>query len=112
MTRIPSFTCREGCHECCGIVPFSTDERNRVAVSRPLEQWEPFVDSSWVPAAALSSFKCPFVGKDGCSIYELRPMVCRLFGAVDHPMMKCPMGSAPEKLLTDAQSRELLRGAA
>lgn len=110
--RIPSFTCKEGCHECCGLVPFTTAERDRVAAVRPLEQWEPFVDGSWVPSAALASFKCPFVGEGGCSIYDVRPMVCRLFGAVDHPMMKCPMGSAPEKLLTDAQSRELLRRAA
>jgi Fe-S-cluster containining protein len=110
--KTPSFECKPGCHGCCGIVPFSTSEKNKVAALRPLEQWEPFMNSSWVPASALMTMTCPFLGKDGCSIYEDRPMVCRLFGAVDHPNMKCPMGCGPKRLMTDAQSREMIARAA
>jgi uncharacterized protein len=110
--KIPTFECKPGCHGCCGLVPFTTSERDRVAAIRPLDQWEPFVDGSWVPTAALTTMTCPFLGADGCSIYEDRPIVCRLFGSVDHPHMKCPMGCAPKRLLTDAQSRQMIKEAA
>jgi Fe-S-cluster containining protein len=110
--NIPSFACKPGCHECCGLVPFTTSERDRVAAIRPMEQWEPFMEGSWVPAGALATFKCPFLAAGGCSIYEHRPAVCQLFGAVDHPRMKCPMGCGPKRLLTDEQSREIIRRAA
>lgn len=108
MTAIPTFDCEPGCHGCCGIVPFNTKERDRVAKVRPLEQWEPFVDGSWVPTAALATFSCPFLTNDGCGIYDLRPMVCRLFGAVDHPQMKCPKGCGPAKLIPEKESRRLI----
>ena len=110
--KIPSFECKTGCHECCGIVPFSAAEREKAATVRPLEQWEPFINGTWVPSSALMTMKCPFVNDAGCSIYEHRPTVCRLFGAVDHPNMKCPMGCGPKRLLTEQRSREILRSAA
>jgi len=109
---IPSFECEKGCHGCCGLVPFNTKERDRVAAIRPMEQWEPFVDGSWVPTAALNTMTCPFLSNGCCGIYDLRPMVCQLFGAVDHPMMTCPKGCGPAKKLTERQSREMIARAA
>lgn len=110
--KIPTFECKPGCGACCGIVPFTQPEKERASALRPLEQWEPFLNGSFVPMASLETMTCPFRGKNGCEIYEQRPMVCRLFGSVDHPNMRCPMGCAPKKMLTDAQSRELLARAA
>lgn len=108
MIKIPTFACQPECHACCGPVPFSTKERDRVAAIRPLEQWEPFVDGSWVPAIALLTMKCPFLSDTGCGIYEARPVICKLFGAVDHPNMTCPHGCGPARKLSDRQSRELI----
>lgn len=46
-----------------------------------------------------------------CSIYEVRPMVCRLWGMV--PAMRCDYGCTPEGgFLTDAQAYEFLARAA
>ncbi len=112
MDKIPSFACKEDCHGCCGLVPFNTKERDAIAKVRPMELWEPFVDGAWVPTAALATFSCPFLTKDGCGIYEIRPIVCRLFGAVDHPMMKCPEGCGPAKLIPEHKSRRLIARAA
>jgi uncharacterized protein len=106
--KIPSFSCKEGCHACCGIVPFNEAEKQKASAARPLEQWEPFVDGRWVTVSALMTMKCPFLSAGGCSIYDDRPMVCRLFGSVDHPRMKCPMGCGPKRMLTDEQSRKML----
>lgn len=38
---------------------------------------------------------CPFLeydkdGKSRCTIYELRPEICRLFGKGGHPFLTCP----------------------
>ncbi|MDP1879296.1 MAG: YkgJ family cysteine cluster protein, partial [Actinomycetota bacterium] len=45
-----------------------------------------------------------------CSVYEVRPAICRLFGAVKGELV-CPHGYAPESsaLLSDKQAREILR---
>ena len=108
MGEIPSFTCKPGCHDCCGIVPFRDAEKARIAAIRPLEQWERFDAGSWVLVSALQTMSCPFVEKGRCGIYDHRPMVCRLFGSVDHPMMACPHGCGPKRKITDAKSRKLI----
>lgn len=112
MASIPKFDCEPGCHACCGIVPFNKAECDAAVKVRPLEQWEPFGEGAWVPASALVTMSCPFVSGGCCTVYETRPMVCRLFGAVDHPMMTCPKGCGPKKKITDAKSREILRESA
>ena len=108
---IPTFDCKPGCHDCCGLVPFSESEKQAAQARAPLLAWERFGADSWIASAALQNFTCPFVGKSGCSIYDIRPKVCRLFGAVDHPMMRCPHGCGPEALLSEAQSRAALAAA-
>lgn len=62
--------------------------------------------------AALDTFKCPFVSAGGCGIYEDRPMVCRLFGAVESDLMTCPHGCGPKRKLSEAQSRSMIAEAA
>ena len=108
---IPTFACKPGCHACCGLVPFTTPERDRVAQLRPMERWEAFGDA-WVTVSALATMRCPFLAGDGCGIYAHRPAVCRLFGAVDHPLMTCPHGCGPKRKFTETQSRRILAAAA
>jgi hypothetical protein len=40
-----------------------------------------------------------------CAIYDDRPLVCRLWGAI--PTMRCPFGCEPP--LTDEEGRALMR---
>ena len=111
MRDIPSFDCEPGCSACCGLVPFSDAEMKKASAARPLLTWERFDARSWVATAALQSFECPFLSHGRCSIYEIRPKVCQLFGAVDHPQMTCPKGCGPERKLTNSQSRRILDAA-
>lgn len=108
--KIPSFSCKSGCHDCCGLVPFNDAERRSAAEKFPMEQWERFA-GSWFPKSAMHSFSCPFVRDNRCGIYDDRPTICRLFGTVDHPNMTCPHGCGPKKKISEKQSYRILDAA-
>ena len=40
------------------------------------------------------------LGPNGCTVYEERPMICRLFGTT--PRMACPRGRGPEPMIDPA----------
>ena len=66
---IPDFECKH-CHSCCG----------------PIIWFEPedFIIKDYFKKNNISlkknEDKCPFLGYDGCKIYPVRPIVCRLQG--------------------------------
>ncbi|MGT2492210.1 YkgJ family cysteine cluster protein [Cupriavidus basilensis] len=67
-SRIPSFECTPGCHDCCGPVMASTEEMSRLPVKSDAEH-----------EAALENLSCPHLGSKGCQVYAERPLICRLF---------------------------------
>lgn len=86
--RIPSFECIPGCTDCCGPVPFSRKEWANV--DRKVH-----VDDDCQT--------CPYADQKengGCRIHNDRPILCRMFGAVDDPGLTCPHGRGPEVKLT------------
>lgn len=89
---IPSFTCKPGCHDCCGPVTTSSEEMARLPVKSAAEH-----------DAALANWSCPHLGESGCQVYSERPLICRLFGTT--PRLPCPHGQRPE-LMIDAQIEE------
>jgi len=77
--QIPSMKCKEGCTDCCGQVPFSDEEWSRIKDKRESD-----------------SMKCVYSLNGGCSIYENRPFVCRIFGTTkDIPELECPHSCKP-----------------
>jgi len=108
MTAIPTFACIEGCTDCCGPVPFSNAERAAVEARYSIMSWEK-IDGMNFLTGALQTGTCPFA-QSGCQAYDLRPIICRLYGAVDHPRMRCPHGCGPETkmYLTDAEAAALI----
>lgn len=92
--EIPAFTCKPGCTDCCGLVPFSRDEAARV------------------PEREQIGCHCVHADKDigRCTIYADRPFMCRLFGSAPaEPRLKCPHGCGPDKPLSSAKAKELTR---
>jgi Uncharacterised protein family (UPF0153). len=47
--------------------------------------------------AALAALSCPYLGKQGCEVYDERPLICRLFGTT--PQLPCPHGRRPELMI-------------
>ncbi|SMC18283.1 hypothetical protein SAMN02745857_00518 [Andreprevotia lacus DSM 23236] len=82
-SRIPTFECKPGCHDCCGPVTTSTDEMARLPAKSEAEH-----------EAALATLSCPHLGEHGCQVYAERPLICRLFGTT--PKLACPNGCRPD----------------
>jgi Fe-S-cluster containining protein len=99
--EIPDIECKGECHESCGPIAYSDAEANRIEQS-----------GESPPEPVSGSHRCdkliPLVKK--CSIYEDRPLICRLFGVVEG--MKCPHGCKPEGgYLSDVRAFQLMRKA-
>lgn len=88
--------CQGKCQSSCGPIPAYTPERKLIEgrTGKKLET-KGHMTCSMLTAAGV------------CSVYGIRPLICRLWGAVDHPAMKCPHGCKPQRWLTDTEAKEL-----
>jgi Fe-S-cluster containining protein len=80
---IPSMRCDEHCGECCGIVPVTETEFRRV---------ERFVAENKIVPVEHADGTCPLYQNGQCTVYPVRPLVCKLFGHAPDPLMTCPRG--------------------
>jgi len=89
---VPEMECKEGCHDCCGPIMFSRWEYGRI------------------PDREFSTVVCPYLSLvSGCTVYEERPLLCRLFGSTTEVKeMTCPHGCKPEKPLSVRQMSEIM----
>jgi hypothetical protein len=84
--QIPELACIPGCHDCCGPVLASTDEVARLPQKSADER-----------RAAMDKWDCVHLGAQGCTVYEERPLVCRLFGTTAR--LPCPHGRRPALMI-------------
>lgn len=92
--QIPGFACVPGCHDCCGPVTASSEELARLPVKSIAEH-----------DAALAEYNCVHLGPQGCTVYDQRPLICRLFGTT--PRLPCPRGQGPETSIEPAVERQV-----
>lgn len=95
-SRIPTFTCIGGCHDCCGPVTASSEEMARLPLRTEAEH-----------EAALAELSCPHLGAHGCEVYGERPLICRLFGTT--PRLPCPNGRRPVYMIDPRTEAEVHR---
>jgi hypothetical protein len=101
--RVPAIPdCTGQCWISCGPTDRSGREDQRIRAAgykiAPVDEALRRIDTYW--CEALTEDK-------RCAVYEMRPMICRLWGAVEG--MKCPYGCVPEGgWLTDQEGDELL----
>lgn len=97
--------CRTACSDCCGPVPVTDGEARRMPAIMPPVSMPP-VPFKVTPTRACGT--CAYSTSAGCSVYEDRPFMCRLFATVPtHSRLACPHGAKPDKPLTPAQAARL-----
>jgi hypothetical protein len=98
---IPEFKCKDGCHDCCGIIAMTKLEWDNInpKLCGTISMEEHKV---------IASMFCPYIKVGGCSIYENRPTICRLFGTVNTALLTCPHGCGPAIKMQPEQSRMIL----
>jgi Fe-S-cluster containining protein len=107
--RLPTVACRGLCAEACGPVPMTTFEAVRLRRADPRHRWPMVVLRNERPRC------CYLTDADRCGVYDVRPLVCRVWGTVKR--LSCMHGCTPDRWLTDhefaalAQAAERLGGA-
>lgn len=100
--KLPKIDCKGNCVRQCSVVPLGMEEEDYITEGYGHDRIpEPeFQDGEPV---------CNQLTDDGrCSIHDRRPLICRLYGLVDNPMMKCDHGCEPEYWLSDEKARRLI----
>ncbi len=88
--KIPSFSCKEGCVRCCdNWIQFAPEEGERCG------------------GFDFTGEVCEKLCEKGCSVYENRPLICRLFAS--SVLMPCPYGYGPEHPLGEKETKEILQ---
>ena len=92
--QLPPMQCQGKCQASCTPIVFSRLEGERI---RQAVGSVPLADSR---------LTCLMLRDGRCSIYRLRPLLCRTWGLT--PTIRCPHGCEPERWLTEAEFHELI----
>ena len=83
--RVPHVNCKGLCIDACGVIEATDEERARLPGL-------PLADEAQATYERRGHYHCPLLKNGRCTVYEQRPLVCRLYGAVDLPALTCPFG--------------------
>jgi Fe-S-cluster containining protein len=89
--NIPSHSGCRNCGKCCGIVPASLDEIERIKI---YISDKPEISRSIISRLKADETTCPFRCDGRCVVHEVRPIICRLFGVTRG--MYCEYGNSHE----------------
>ncbi len=107
--QIPNINCQGLCHQSCTIIPAAKIEIKRVRdackgnVFHPIRFMRAMKEDPETPK--LPSCKALIDKK--CSIYSMRPAICRLYGVAEG--LKCDFGCSPERFLSKIEAHSLIR---
>lgn len=96
--ELPTLNCQGKCAESCGPIFMSRVE------------WERIIEAVGYEPVGQDDLTCPLLTEDGrCSVYEIRPTICRLWGMVD--AMPCVFGCKPSRVLERTEGYAFLERA-
>ncbi|MEV4472874.1 YkgJ family cysteine cluster protein [Nonomuraea sp. NPDC049504] len=102
--KVPQPGCKGLCQDSCGPIGMNPREQQRI---RERGVKIPHYRDGLAELVETGDYTCPALKDGQCSVYEVRPMLCRLWGATE--TMPCTYGCRPEEgLLPDAEGHALL----
>jgi len=100
---LPTIECKGECHSACGPIGMTDVEWRRI-FKRTGREPTTLVEEH---DGKITDLRCSLLTENlKCSIYSIRPMVCRLWGLVD--ALKCPWGCVPDPGWLDYREGQLL----
>lgn len=99
---IPEIECKGLCTDSCHNIPASKSERSR---ARARIGTDPFTNPKAIIAG--KSMECRALKNGRCSIHNIRPAICRLYGVAEG--LKCTFGCTPKKHLNDTIANMVIR---
>lgn len=93
---LPVLKCQARCQEACGPIVMTKFE------------WERIQARLGYTPVGDASLNCPMLdpGMGTCTVYDIRPAICRLFGMVE--TLRCKWGCIPERYLTHDDGHAIL----
>lgn len=91
---LPALECRGLCGpQVCGPIPMTVLEFERVR------------HATLTTPAHRPDGHCRYFGPTGCSVYALRPLICRVYGLQE--AFRCAHGCVPSRWLSDDEARDV-----
>lgn len=99
---LPCTTCKS---ECCGTIPVRKGELARII--KAVATWSDD-EIARMESQEREPLMCPLVDTERwqCSVYEVRPTICRLYGLT--PGLECPHAPAKARRMSREQAAFLL----
>ena len=103
--QVPDPHCKGLCTNACTVIPMTMIEARRLRrAGHPLPH---HADVLVKMVASGERQDCPALVDGQCTVYEMRPLICRLYGAVED--MQCEHGCRPDGgLLPTGTARRLI----
>ena len=107
--QVPKIECTGACVGECSVIPMSELEAGQIReVSLRPVTFETSPSGQHVTMIPEGpGLVCPMLVGTKCSIYNSRPLVCRIFGVSEG--LACPKGCRPKKMLTRKEAASLLK---
>lgn len=107
--ELPTIECAGRCTESCGPIAMTQLEWERMRAAQPLRRKPSLMAllSANTYKGTRDALTCPMLQNGRCTVYEVRPAVCRLWGLVEG--MPCIYGCKPSRLMSDAEGFEFLK---
>jgi len=104
---VPAFTCKDGCADCCGPVVMTRLEMRRIVERTGKTEKE----LDFVTVLESQDQVCPLLDRvtRKCTVYDIRPAICKVFGASDARHLSCPHGCSPVERLSAFDTEEIIQ---
>lgn len=101
--RVPSANCQGICVDSCG--PIEGSDLEMATLRKQGIHLEPRAVSV-ARLAAGEDYTCPALVDGACTVYDDRPLICRLWGVTEG--LPCPYGCEPDEIIPDPEAFGML----